>query len=331
MKSLQDFYVEQGICRTELSAQLGISETVLQAEEELPVPSDAIQKIITAGVGLPEQYFTSEDEVPLCFKDGKPIYDRVQLRSYFFRLSLCWQFWVGLIIAAPYMLTSIAGIFFFLAQYNGGTESFLQDEIFIKTDLIMSSLIQAVHAVSGIFLARHITKKTGLQGSLKKYQYLYPFLPGAITTPILTAVYALMQTQAIQTHLVFLQTGITGLVSIVLFFVDGWLCARLLESAVAADTAKQQKTLRLFGSGAAAAGLLTFVITCVRYTVFGDANADTLHWVQTVSETVLLVAAAICVGFAPVKSAKSETMFFKVLPLLSMLLGIPFAIAWVIL
>ena len=81
MKSLGDFYIEQGICRTELSERLGISAETLQAEEEAPVPSEAIQQTVTASFGIPTDYFTAEPKTPLCLKDGKPIYDRAQLES----------------------------------------------------------------------------------------------------------------------------------------------------------------------------------------------------------------------------------------------------------
>lgn len=71
MKSLGDFYVEQGVCRTELAERLGISAEALQAEEEASVPSEAMQKTVTASFGIPTDYFTIEPQTPLCLKDGK--------------------------------------------------------------------------------------------------------------------------------------------------------------------------------------------------------------------------------------------------------------------
>lgn len=204
MKSLQDFYVEQGICRTELSERLALPEALLQAEEEAPVPSEAIQQAITVDFGLEENWFTAESAAPICYKDSKPIYDRAQLKGYFFKVSLVWQFVVALVVTAPFMITSIVGLFDFFIQFHAGTEiaePFFHNETFIKAELIVSSLMLIVPAFSGIFLAKHITKKTGLQGDLKKYQYLYWFLPNIIGTPLFAVTSVLMQIQTMQNQL----------------------------------------------------------------------------------------------------------------------------------
>lgn len=327
MKSLQDFYVEQGICRTELAERLELSEALLQAEEESPMPSEAIQQTITADFGLAGNWFMAENAAPICYKDGKTIYDRVQLRGYFFKVSLAWQFLVVLIVGAPFMLTSIIGLFDFFIRYDAGvTEPFFHNETFMKAEIIVASLMLIVPVFSGIFLAKHITKKTGLQGDLKKYQYLYWFLPNAIGLPLFTITSALMQIQTMQNQLLFVRQGIESFVSFCAFFFSAWLCALLLDAATAENAAKQQKGLRLFGGFAAAASLLSFSVLCIRFAVFREDTANTLYWIKTVLETVLTVSAAVCIGFIPAKSPKAEAVILKVLPIAAMLIDIPFTV-----
>lgn len=332
MKSLQDFYVEQGICRTELSERLELPEALLQAEEEAPVPSEAIQQAITVDFGLEENWFTAESAAPICYKDSKPIYDRAQLKGYFFKVSLVWRFLVALVVTAPFVLTGIVGLVDFFVQFHAGTEiaePFFHNETFIKAELIVSSLMLILPAFSGIFLTKHITKKTGLQGDLKKYKYFYWFLPDIITAPFLTVTTTLMQTQTMQNQL-FIQQGITSLVSFCMFFLSALLCAELLDAATTEDTTKRQRALRLFGGFAAAASLLSFSVTCIRFAVFQEDTANALYWIKIVLETLLTVVAAVCIGFAPVKSQKSETVILKVLPIAAMIIDIPFTVLQVL-
>lgn len=329
MKSLGDFYIEQGICRTELSERLGISAETLQAEEEAPVPSEAIQQTVTASFGIPTDYFTAEPKTPLCLKDGKPIYDRAQLKSYFFKVSLVWLFLVELIVAAPYLLTSIVGLVEVIIRIgqDNPTETFLHNETFLKVEMIVSSfLMTALPAFSGIFLAKHIAKRTDLQGNLKKYQYLYWALPNVITAPLLTATTAFLKTRTIPGPFFLLQSGIEFLVTCGVFLLNVWLCALLLDTAVTEDAAKQQRKLRRFGGWTAAASLLYFGISCVSKVVLSGAATDALFWAERISKLVLTVTAAVCIGFVPKKSPKAETLIFKVLPLAAVLIQMPFTI-----
>lgn len=329
MKSLEDFYIEQGVCRTELSERLGISAEALQAEEEAPVPSEAIQQTVTAFFGIPTDYFTAELKTPLCLKDGKPIYDRAQLKSYFFKVSLVWLFLVELIVAAPYLLTSIVGLVEVIIRIgqDNPTETFLHNETFLKVEMIVSSfLMTALPAFSGIFLAKHITKRTDLQGNLKKYQYLYWALPNVITAPLLTATTAFLKTRTVSSPFFLLQSIIEFLVTCGVFLLHVWLCALLLDTAVTEDAAKQQRMFRLFGGLAAAAGVLCFGISCVSKVVLSGAATDALFWVEHISKLVLTVTAAVCIGFVPRKSQKAEAIIFKVLPLAAVLIQMPFTI-----
>lgn len=330
MKSLGDFYVEQGVCRTELAERLGISAEALQAEEEASVPSKAMQKTVTASFGIPTDYFTIEPKAPLCLKDGKPIYDRAQLKSYFFKVSFVWLFLVELIVAVPYFLTSIVGLVDTIIRVGQGTnpaETFLSNETFLKAELIVSSfLMTGLPAFSGIFLAKHITKRTDLQGNLKKYQYLYWALPTILTAPILTAVTSFLRTRTMSLPLTILRSGIEFLTVCGVFLLDVWLCSLLLDTAVTEDDEKHQRKLRRFGGWTTAAGVLSFGISCVFQVFFSETAAGALFWVEHISVLFLTVAAAVCIGFVPKKSPKSETIIFKVLPLAAVLIQMPFTI-----
>lgn len=327
MKSLQDFYTEQGICRTELAAQLGLSEADLQEQEELPMPTDETQQAITADFGLAENYFTEKGDAPICYKNGEPIVDRARLRGYFFKVSLGWQLLVNLIVVAPYLFTSIAGMVAFFVQFDAGvTEPFFQNETFIKAELLVFSLMLIFPAFSGILLARHITKKTGLQGNLKKYQYLYYFLPDVITLPLFSVTSALMQIQTAQGAFVLVQQGILFVVSVCSLLLSAWICMWLLDAATEGNAARQQKLFRLLGGFAATAGLLRFAVTCICYAVFPNSTADALSWSEAVLQLVLTVSTAVCIGFVPMHSQKSEAVFLKVLPLTAMLIQIPITV-----
>lgn len=330
MKSLGNFYIEQGICRTELAARLGISAEVLLAEEEAPVPSEAMQKAVTASFGIPTDYFTAEPKAPLCLKDGKPIYDLAQLKGYFFKTAFVWLLLTELIIAVPYFLTGIVGLLDTIIRVGQGanpTETFLHNETFLKAELIVSSfLMTGLPAFSGIFLAKHITKRTDLQGNLKKYQYLYWALPNILTMPLLTAVTSFLKTRTMPGPFILLPSIIEFLVTCGVFLLNVWLCAQLLDTAVTKDAAKQQRKLCLFGGWTAAAGVLSFGISCVFQVFFSETAAGTLFWAERISALVLTVAAAVCIGFVPKKSPKSETIIFKVLPLAAVLIQMPFTI-----
>lgn len=331
MKSLQDFYVEQGVCRTELAEQLGIPEADLQAQEELSVPSEAVQAAISAGFGLAADYFTAEAEAPICLKNGKPIYERAQLRGYFVRVSLAWQFLTLLVVFAPVFLSGLVRLFdFFLHSDFNTTEVLFRNEMFLKAELfITNALMLLAPAFSGIFLIKHITKKTSLQGDLKKYTYFYWLLPQAITAPIYTVASMLIRQDGLH-PLSLGQQGVMSAVTLCTYFLNALLCARLLDAVSTETAAKRQSALRLFGGGAAAACVLRFAVTGIGQIVLQKEAGSAVQWIASAAEGVLTVAAAVLVGFVRIQNPKTEAALLKAAPLAAMLIRLPFTV-WQIL
>ena len=329
MKSLQDFYTEQGICRTELAARLGISEAVLQTEEKLPVPTDETQQALKTAFSLPSDYFSlpTEVEKPTRTVDGRQIIYAERHKKYFFGTALVWHILVSLVLAVPVALLSYALVICRMISDTGnGGIPWITDSFILHAVSIATSVSLIGFAFSGVFLANYILKSTTLRGEIRKYQYLYWFLPSLIVS-LLNAVteQILFPLLSISTQ-TFSGMGVFALVSAVATVLEVVVCAACLETAVADNLSVRRRRLRIICGTAAGATFLTFLICCISDAVNGTP-LTVLDWVQGIANAAVPIAAALCVGFVPAESQKPETWIFKILPLTAMLIDIPFAVA----
>ncbi len=320
MKSMGDFYVSQGICRTELAKQLGMPEETLENEEALAVPTEEMRVRLTALYNLPADWFLREEQ-PEITPDGKRILNGAARKRYFFKVSLVWQFLVAFAVAAPVSVFSVTYSIFSSNLY--GKEPLLSEGDFIRVMQVLSELLIVLSAFAGILLAKYIIKRTAFCEGVRKYQFFYWLLPDAMTAAI-NFVFLFCIGLSQETENIW-KSGISSFLSIPLLLAAAWLCAELLDAAVTKDIARRRKKLRILCGLAVGSRAFSFVLAVVGNALQG-ISLSASDWLHMVLRFLLLAAAAAGIGFFPDTGDKHKKLCFTVLPLAAMFIDIPFGL-----
>lgn len=320
-KTLVDFRAEKGLYLKDVAEKTGIPEDELIAVEQSgTVPAELGQKII-AHYALPADYFAEPVKAQIVKKNpSNPL-------TYFFGVSIVWSIITSIIASIPSYLSMLATSIFSFGF--GGTMifAFLASTPF---KLFNSYFPVIVNIFSGIFLANFIIKKTSYTGDIKKYQFLYPILPGApvlcvsmllglITQTILeNSLNDLSFESSHQSMFALLGiNGITFIVSIITSLLASFVCAKLLYSAAFDGDEKRRKLLRTIAIFATVSYALT-AIMYVAYTI----TSDNYHLGMLIADVIsyaLGIALVWALALVKTDNKKVETVVYTVLPILAII------------
>lgn len=294
-RTIYDFRAENKIWLSDLSEVLEISEDEIKAlEKSYDIPQGLLDKIIDK-YGLAEDYF-SVDPTP----KKKRVNPKVPFR-YFAVASCVWYIILSLILAlvdTPRMVASSFSV---------------ENPFFTLFEEVCTVL---VFTVSGVYLATYIMKKTAYGKAVTKFEYLYSY----ISFKMLTA-------SAIVTNIFYYFTSNSDKLSIVNSIVTGavelfavtFAVAFLLKASVSEDEKKKQKILAAV-CGTAILIQLVNIGFYILLTVKSAEAFDTVELIMLAVNFTLLVFTTFGVTVGTKKMPKLDVLWFKALPIVSMLL-----------
>lgn len=294
-RTIYDFRAENKIWLSDLSEILGIPEEEIKAfEKNSDIPKEISDKIIDR-YGLAEDYFSV---------DTNPKKEKVEPKVPFryFAVATClWYIVLSLILALVDMPKTVA------ASFN------IQNAFFTLFEEVCSVLI---FTVSGVYLATYIMKKTVYGKAVTKFEYLYSYFAFKMIM-VSTVISNLFYHFAFDS--VKMQTVgniVTGAVEL---FAVTFAVAFLIKAAVEKDEKKKTKIL----VGVCTAVVLVQLVNIGMYFFFAIKSAkafDTATLVMLTVNFVLLAFTTFGVTAGTKKAPKLDTLWFKILPIVSMLL-----------
>lgn len=325
-KTLTDFRAEKGLYLKDLAEAIGVPEEELMAiEQSGTVPAEVGQRII-AQYALPADYFAEPVKIQIHSAKKTP----KNSTSYFFVVALVWGLITSTIASIPAYISMLATSISSMASAFGGMAvfNFLASPPFT---IFNSYFPVIINIFSGIFLAKFILKNTSYTGDIKKYQFLYPILPGAtimFLSMITGLIYELSMAKLLDSSAdvsspsyMFARLlgtgGLSLVVSIILMLASAFVCAKLLDAAIMNDEAKKSKFFRTLAIIITVSAIISAVVYVIR-----SVTGDNFHLVQIIQNIIgyaLTIALAWAVALVKTDNKKVETVVYTVLPILAII------------
>ncbi len=324
-KTLVDFRAEKGLYLKDLAETLEMTEDELRAVEESGDIPEEIRQRLLLQYDLPADYFAEPIKAQVIKKNpSNPL-------TYFFGVSIVWSIITGLVsMSLESIRQTILSIVSFASSGNFMEENYPTFLVAGPINAIMNYFPTVVSIVSGIFLVKYLLKHTNYVGELKKYQFVYPILPGS---PVLCVSMLLsLITEAVMKK--FLETssfesshnsmfallginGITVIVSIGMSLLTSFICAKMLYSAVFDDDEKRRKLFRTI----AIFTTISYILTAIMYVPY-TLSSDNYHLGMLIADIIgyaLAIALAWALALVKTDNKKVETVVYTVLPILAII------------
>ena len=318
-KTLVEFRAEKGLYLKDVASAIDISEEELSKIETFNgIPDYIVEKLIVA-YNLPEDYFVGKKAEAQI----KPIKN---LKAYFFKTALLWEFVFALILSVPVsilvyitpFMTSVFGLTVTSFARNG--LDFLADIITVVLTIVYCNMF-----------AKHIMKKTGLSGDVYKYRYLYNVIPSGATAVVsvfsgLITTLALKETLADESlyYAIPIATGISAGISILSIVLVALVMASLLYTAVMEDKAQKAKQNKTMAIIVTISTVLAYVLTIYATTLEEYPTYDAV--IRRIFVYGIYIAVAWLVCFVKDNDKKKEKLVFTILPLISIVDSVIFGV-----
>ncbi len=323
-KTLVDFRAEKSLYLKDLAEVLEMTEDELRAVEESGIVPEEIRQRLILRYSLPEDYFAEPIKIQIAKKNpSNPL-------KYFFGVSIVWSIITGLVSMS---LASVQQLILTMVSVaSNGNFADANYPTFLVTgpiNAIINYFPTVVSIVSGIFLVKYLLKRTNYVGELKKYQFVYPVLPGApfscismllglITESVMENFLETSSFEASHIYIfaLFGMNGITLIVSIGMSLLISFICAKLLYSAVFDDDEKRGKLLRTIAIFAT----ISYILTAIMYVPY-TLSSDNYHLGMLIADIIgyaLVIALAWALVLVKTDNKKVEVVVYTILPILAM-------------
>ena len=320
-KTLVDFRAEQGLYLKDLAAILGISEDELRTiEESGTVPAEIGQRLILH-YALPTDYFSAPAYNPIQVAPAK--ITPPNPTKYFLKVIIVYYLLSAFAESVP-MFASYIDLFVGIFNPNSNF-SIMGSPIYTVFSSVWSI---AVSILSCVFLTNYILEKTTFTGDIKKYKFLYFLIPNGAMAGIS------MLTAFITTHTFdpvtginatyFLWQGFNFIVSLISMALAVAINVKILNTAIAIDTVKKQKTLKTFAIIVTISSILAFVLTLVSQILLQDFRI--LIIIRRIFVYGLYIAVAWAVALTNPNDEKKCKVAYTILPLISICHGFIFTL-----
>ncbi len=309
-KTLIQFRAEKGLYLKDVAEAIGISEEELSKIETLNgIPDYIVEKLIVA-YNLPENYFSGE-------KIEQPIKPIKNLKSYFFKTSLIWQFLFSFVISIPMWIRMVLTPVISLNAGALGLTVF--EHIFDIADGAFG--VVAIIIYCNMF-AKHIMKKTGLKGDIYKYRYLYEVIPSGVVAAI-SIITALITTIAYKQsiadesnyYMIPIAYSVTFVISVISMVLVALVMASLLNAAVMDDAARKAKRHKTMAIIVTISSILAYALTIYANSLEQYPTYNAI--IRRIFVYGIYIAVAWLIYFAKDSNKNKESFAFEILPIIS--------------
>lgn len=316
-KTLVDFRAEKGLYLKDIATEIGVPEEELKAIEESGVMPDSVATKLIELYYLPDDYFTADSSMSHLKNPKNPT-------AYFFKVSFVCSMIAGVLTVVPTYIALIIGI---IMRSNSATV--LESPVY---DIIIAIYQPILYLLSGVVIAKWITKKTVFSGDIEKYRFLYPVIPTA-TVLFFTVLcnfgmskvstqYAGASSELLHTQFLLLYSAIV-LISFANSLLSNYICALVLKNATTEDCEKKTAFWRKIAVCITVSTILAFAVYIFRTVTEGFSVTACLSRVFTYALYIIL--SWVIVRVQP-KNEKQEKLIYVVLPIISVSISSVFVI-----
>ncbi len=309
-KTLIDFRAEKGLYLKDVANAIDISEEELTKIETLNGIPDYIAEKLIVAYNLPENYFSGE-------KVEEPIKPIKNLKLYFFKTSLIWQFLFSFVISIPMWIGMVLRPAISLNAGAMGLTVF--EHIFDIADGVFG--VAAIIIYCNIF-AKYIMKKTGLKGDIYKYRYLYEVIPSGviasisiITALITTIAYKQSIVDESNYNMIPIAYSVTFVISVISMVLVALIMASLLNTAIMEDEVRKAKRHKTMAIIVTISSVLAYALTIYANTLEEYPTYDAI--IRRIFVYGIYITVAWLVYLAKDNNKNKENFAFEILPIIS--------------
>lgn len=335
---IYELRTQKGLSQKELGAILGVSnkavskwetgtaipktETLIKLAEVFGISTEELLNTVCKGDESQLEHIQNEKDVPHEITLGQANV-RVEetnksiknLKAYFFKTSLIWYIILVLILSAPVSISA-----FITPNLSGLSGTVMRDAL----DILVDVVTVVINIMYCNMFAKYIMKKTGLNGDIFKYRYLYYVIPSGVVAGIsilsglvTTLAYTIIIDDATKSFLLPVAGGINIVLSVISIVLVPIVMTSLLNTAIMSDAERKTKTHKTIAvivtiSCVFALALTIFANTLEMYPIY-----DTI--IRRIFIYGVYIAIAWLVCFVKNDDKKKGEIVFTILPLISIL------------